>query len=112
MYSLTYGTNKEILPAPSWITLKDFGGNLSIEDFRNNFELNSLDYLILQPPIISRQMQIEESYKRQQSKYISVNKLTNLFSENENNNLVLKRSKPIETSQLNLEITMGLKKKK
>ena len=110
MYYLTFGSFKDINPAPSWLILKDFGGMIDIDNFRKNFEVNNLEFLVLEPPIISRQMQIEESYKKSQSQYVSVNKLDKIFLESENN-LSLKRNKPIETSQLNLETSMGLKRK-
>lgn len=109
MYHLTYGLFKEIKPAPSWLILKDFGGNLSIVDFRKNFEIINNDYVVLHPPLISRQMQIEESYKRTVSSNIIVNKLDKLLFES-NTNLLLKRNKPVETTQINLEKSMGLKR--
>lgn len=104
MYYFTYGIFKEITPAPSWLILEDFGGIINIIDFRQNFDMLDLEYIVLQPPIISRQMQIEESYKKNQPQNFIINK-----SNNSENFLTLKRSKPIETSQLNLEISMGLK---
>ena len=107
MYYLTYGTYKEIKPAPSWLILKDFGGNLSIVDYRKNFEIVNNEYVILHPPLISRQLQIEESYKKNTSTVV-VNKLDKLLFNN--NNLSIKRNKPIETSQINLEKSMGLKR--
>jgi hypothetical protein len=110
MYYLTFGCFKNINPAPSWLILKDFGGIVDIDNFRKNFEVNNLEFLVLEPPIISRQMQIEESYKKNQSQYVSVNKLDKIFLDSDNN-LLLKRNKPIETSQLNLETSMGLKRK-
>lgn len=106
MYYLTYGCYKEIKPASSWLTLKDFGGNLSIIDFRKHFEIVNSDFVVLHPPLISRQLQIEESYKKNTSTVI-VNKLDKLLF---NNNLSLKRNKPVETSQINLEKSMGLKR--
>jgi hypothetical protein len=63
-YYLTYGRYKEIIQAPSWLTLKEFGGFLTINEFRKNFDTNSSEFILLQPPLISRQMQIEESYKK------------------------------------------------
>lgn len=104
-YYLTFGRYKEIIPAPSWLTLKEYGGFLSIIEFRKNFDTNSSEYILLQPPLISRQMQIEESYK----KINSSGPINNFF--NDGSSYSLKRSKPIETSQLNLEKTMGLKRK-
>jgi len=107
-YFLTYGRHKEIIPAPSWFTLKEYGGYLSIDEFRKNFDTNSSEFILLQPPLISRQMQIEESYKKSSSTG-PINKLYKLFSDEPSYSL--KRSKPVETSQLNLEKTMGLKRK-
>ena len=109
MYFMTYGLFKDIKPAASWLILKDYGGNLSIVDFRKNFDLINNDYLILHPPLISRQMQIEESYKKKTNNGIVVNKLDKLLFEN-NSNLTLRRNKPVETSQINLEKSMGLKR--
>ena len=104
MYYMTYNKNKMIHPSPSWLILKEFGGFMSIDDFRKNFETNNSDYILLCPPLISRQMQIEESYK----KSIVSNKIDKLFYQE--NTYSLKRTKPVETSQLNLEKTMGLKR--
>jgi hypothetical protein len=109
MHYLTYGIFKEIKPASSWLTLKDFGGNLTILEFRKNFELVGSDFLVLHPPLISRQMQIEESYKKAPVSGVIVNKLDKLLFES-TNNLTLRRNKPIETSQINLEKSMGLKR--
>jgi hypothetical protein len=109
MYQNTYGVFKNINPAPSWLILEDFGGYLSIKKFRENFELITTDYLVLHPPLISRQMQIEESYKKNVNSNVVVNKLDKLLLET--NTLTLRRNKPIETSQINLEKSMGLKRK-
>jgi hypothetical protein len=103
MFYKTYNTYKEIISAPSWLLLEDFGGFLSIDEFRNSFILNNKDYLLLHPPLITRQLQIEESYKK--SIYNIDNKLENVY----NNDLVLKRIKPLNNSS-NLEKTMGLKR--
>jgi hypothetical protein len=110
MYYSTYGTFKKINYAPSWLILEDFGGHLSINKFRENFEPITTEYLILHPPLISRQMQIEESYKKNTSSNVIINKLDKLVFDN--NHLTLKRNKPIETSQINLEKSMGLKRGK
>jgi len=109
MYYFTYNEYKEIKPAASWLILKDFGGNLSINEFRKTFEIVNNDFLVLHPPLISRQMQIEESYKKPSVSGVIVNKLDKLLFES-NNNLTLKRNKPIETTQINLEKSMGLKR--
>ena len=105
MFYKTYGFFKEIIPAPSWLMLEDFGGILEINDFRNLFIVNNKDYLVLHPPMITRQLQIEESYKK--SLPGIVNKIE-IFQEYD---LALKRTKPIDANNFNLEKTMGLRRK-
>jgi hypothetical protein len=53
--------------------------------------------------MITRQLQIEESYKKSSGNF-TAKKLEHIDDE-----LVLKRSKPIESTSLNLQKTMGLK---
>ena len=56
-------------------------------------------------------MQIEESYKVNKLKEVSLDNVNKLYSEIETN-FTIKRTKPIQSSQLNLATTMGLIKKK
>jgi hypothetical protein len=107
MYYKTYGEFREIIPAPSWLMLEDFGGILKIDEFRELFTFNNKDYLVLHPPLITRQLQIEESYKKTGNTNMTMNKLETIYD----GELVLKRTKPIESNNLNLEKTMGLKRK-
>jgi len=111
LYYQTYSSYKFINPAPHWMCLEEYGGNLNIEDFRKNSLINSKEYLILHPPLISRQMQIEESYKLSKLKEVPIDKVNKIYSEIDSD-YVIKRSKPIQSSHLNLETTMGLIKKK
>jgi hypothetical protein len=111
LYNLTYNEYKEIAYAPHWLTLEDYGGNLSIEEFRKNSIINTTNFLILHPPLISRQMQIEESYKVSKLKEVSLDNINKLYSEMDSD-FTIKRTKPIQSSQLNLATTMGLIKKK
>jgi hypothetical protein len=103
IYYKTYSEFNNIVSAPHWITLEEFGGNLSIKEFRQNSISNFKEYLVLHPPIVSRQMQIEESYKQKKYK-------DNICSETENK-YTIKRNKPINNKKMNLEFTMGLIKK-
>jgi len=103
MYYKTYGVFKEINSAPSWLLLEDFGGFLCIIEFRKLFLTNTKDYLVLHPPLITRQLQIEESYKKQS--------ICNSNKSEINNDFILKRIKPLENNNLNLERTLGLKRK-
>jgi hypothetical protein len=114
LYYQTYSEFKNIIPAPHWITLKEYGGTLSIEEFRLNSVINTKEYLVLHPPLISRQMQIEESYKINKLKEVPLDKLNKLYSDIQPNetDCIIKRSKPVQSAQFNLEKTMGLIKKK
>lgn len=109
LYYQTYAEYKEIIPAPSWLILEEYGGTMSIDDFRNNFTFNSKEYILLHPPLISRQMQIEESYKINTIQPVPINNLNKLYMDTEVD-LQLRRNKPIVNSQMNLENTMGLTK--
>jgi hypothetical protein len=109
LYYNTYSKYINIIPSPHWITLKEYGGILSIVDFRNNFIYNNKEYLLLHPPIISRQMQIEESYKLNKLREVPIDKVNKLYSDIESDYMI-KRNKPLHNNHLNLEITMGLKK--
>ena len=110
MYYKTYGSFKEIIPAPSWLSLQEYGGHLSIDDFRSNFNNPNKEYLILHPPIMTRQLQIEESYKKNNT-FNGTIPLSQFENYNSEQDLVLKRSKPLESASLNLEKTLGLKRK-
>lgn len=109
MFYKTYGKYIEIIPAPHWTTLQEYGGPLTLSKFRENFLDLTKEYTLLQPPLISRQMQIEESYRSTKLKEVPIDKINKIYSEIETE-YVLKRSKPIQTSHLNLMTTMGLTK--
>ena len=111
LYNLTYNEYKEIAYAPSWLTLEEYGGHLTIDEFRKNSIVNTTEFLILHPPLVSRQMQIEESYRVSKLKEVSLDNVNKLYSEIETD-FTIKRTKPIQSSQLNLATTMGLIKKK
>jgi hypothetical protein len=110
LYFMTYSEYKNIKTAPHWLTLEDYGGILTIEQFRENFLSNTNNYLLLHPPLISRQMQIEESYKINKFKEVSIDKINKIYSELEAD-YTIKRTKPIDSSYLNLENTMGINRK-
>ena len=112
MYGVVSSVNLKASPPRQ--TLKMFGGYLSIEELRENSIINNKEYLVLHPPIISRQMQIEESYKINKLKEVSIDKLNKLYSDVQgcDSEYAIKRNKPIQASQLNLETTMGLVKGK
>jgi len=107
LYFQTYNKYVDIIPAASWLILSDYGGNLNINEFRNNFIFNTKEYIVLHPPLISRQMQIEESYKINKNTNVPINKLNKIYSDIDSE-LQLKRTKPMSSNQMNLETMMGL----
>lgn len=111
IYFLTYSKYIKIVPAPHWLTLIDFGGNLSINEFRMNFYNNSKEFIILHPPLISRQMQIEESYKINKIKEVPIDKVNKIYSDIDSE-YMLKRNKNNTNLLSNLEISMGIIKNK
>jgi hypothetical protein len=71
---------------------------------------NSKDFTILSPPIISRQMQIEESYKvNKKPGSCSIDKISKLYSDTMSD-YIIKRNKATPLTHLNLESTMGLRR--
>ena len=94
LYQLTYNEDKEIHVAPHWKTLTDYGGNLSIEQFRDDFLMNKSEFIYLHPPLVTRKPFIEE---------------INRFNDSEDNNeLVLKRSKPLKSKIKNIRNILGI----
>ena len=96
LYNLTYSEDKEIIPAPHWKVLKDFGGNLSIEQFRDNMIINSKEFIYLHPPLVTRKPFIEEINRKKYS------------NEASNDDLVLKRTKPLKSNIHNIRKILGL----
>jgi len=111
LYYMTYSKYTDIKASPHWITLEDYGGILTINQFRENSITNTQDFLILHPPLITRQMQIEESYKINKYKEVPISKVNKIYSDIDSD-YVIKRNKPIQSNQYNLESTMGFLKKK
>lgn len=98
-----YSNNKKIKLAGPKLSLKMFGGQLSIKEFRNNNNIYNKNYKLLIPPMISIIPVIEE-----------INILDNTIVKNNefidlNNDLKLKRSKPLPDSFNTLENCMNLK---
>ena len=111
LYYMTYSVYADIKASPHWITLEDFGGILTINQFRENNIINTQDFLVLHPPLITRQMQIEESYKINKYKEVPIGKVNKIYSDIDSD-YVIKRNKPFQSNQYNLETTMGILKKK
>jgi len=93
------GSNEEIPIAQSWLTLKDYGGPLTIEQFRENCSKNSRDYDISLPPIRHINYVITEKSNDVEN---------SIRNSDDSDDLVLKRSKPLPGAKNTLMETMGL----
>lgn len=110
LYSLIEeDSDLKIKLAPHRMTLEMFGGNLSIEEFRETFN-TSKNYKVVFPPMVSIIPSVEENNKqdnnrRNDSYYIPIDKER---IKKANNDLRLKRKNPINNRNT-LENCMRLK---
>ena len=109
---LTDNPVNNVSPSPPKQILKAFGGNISIEEYREktNTALNYSSRFII-PPMVPLKTLIEESYK-DRNKYkwgnkVNLSKYNNLKKNLNNNENFDKNTK---TSNSNLEKIMGIKK--
>jgi len=94
--------------APSRMTLKMFGGHLSIKEFRNISSVEDKHYNIVLPPIISI-IPVQELGNLDKG-YSSKNEKKHLMNSTETDaeiGLRLKRSKPFQYTEHTLEKVMG-----
>jgi hypothetical protein len=96
--------------ASSKFTLKTYGGQLSIKEFRTNNCNSDKTYKIVMPPMISilPVQQLVEVDKGFTSKQDKKNYVIDKTSSNDNSGLVLKRSKPFKQTENTLEKCMNL----
>ena len=99
MYKKTYNCIKQIKSAPSWKILTDYGGMITIDEFRDNLTFNQMNYNYIKPPLVSRISYIEKIPIKSEVE-------DNIKSDD----LILKRQKPLKSSKYSLESIMGLKK--
>ena len=105
MLTYLYSFEKKIKPAAPRLTLKKFGGQLSINEYRKNNNVLDKNYKLLLPPMISLIPTIEEVNINETSINSTDGSLLN-FNDNE---LKLKRSKPLPDYCNTLENCMNLK---
>lgn len=98
LYSEISDSTEQIVPAPSRLTLKLFGGPLSIEEFRHDSIACEKEYRYIMPPMMPVVGVVEQDFKDKQMKI-------------HDNSLRVQRSKPLPGAHNNLFRTMGLKKK-
>ncbi len=112
MYKKLYN-NKfvKVNMAPPREVLKIFGGYMSIEEFRENSLKNDRVYTVIKPPLVSIIPKIEENIASLNVKGTKGNQLVineNILNKTQNN-LKLKRNKPITNPNSTLQSFMALK---
>ena len=109
LYYKTYNKPVKIKSAPDWRNLKEFGGVLTIDQFRKNSIVNTSEFTLLHPPIETRVSTFERVFKTNDSK-----KNESVYQRllEDSDELVLKRNKPLKSSQYGLSETGFIKKKK
>lgn len=101
LYNIICDNNNDINIAPPKETLDKFGGPLSIDDYRKNSKYLDKEYRIIMPPMVSIAPMVEQNYKDNYN--VSKVKFTD-----PNQDLVLKRSKPLPNTKNTLLDTMGI----
>lgn len=104
------GHVKSIRCAPNRFALKEFGGTLSIEEFRDS----NVSIIVNMPNELYK---IQDVIIRNEIKFSSVKEQDNKFQEisrstSTNDTLKLKRQKPLKREENNLEKSMGITRKK
>ena len=110
MYKKLYNKLIKINLAPPREILKIFGGYMSIEEFRDNSLKNEKTFSLVRPPLISIIPKIEENItnngKNAKNSYPLINE--NILNKTQNN-LKLKRNKPVTNPNSTLQSFMDLK---
>jgi len=95
-----YNQIGSIKPAPYRFSLKEFGGDLTIEEFRKN---NTID--VAKPKDVQTQQVVDKLIPI----ISNTKKMDEIKNSTSNNNaLKLKRTKPLKRSHNNLESALGL----
>jgi thiol-disulfide isomerase/thioredoxin len=106
LYFKVYGEYKTLVPAFDKMSLKTFGGTLEIEEYRNIIGKNDKSYSIEFPPCNTIIPMLEEIYKKTNlnNTFIPVDKTRIQVANNE---LKLKRSKPVVNVKNTLDFCLG-----
>ena len=110
LHKAMYGHVKSIKCAPNRFALKEFGGTLSIEEFRDStvkVQVNMPNELYRIQDVIIRNEVKFSSLKEQDDKFQEISRSTS-----SNDTLKLKRQKPLKREENNLEKSMGITRKK
>jgi hypothetical protein len=106
LYFKVYGQYKNLVPSFDKMSLKTFGGTLEIEEYRNIISKTEKSYSIEFPPCNTIIPMLEEIYKKTNlnNTFIPVDKTRIQVANNE---LKLKRSKPVVNVKNTLDFCLG-----
>jgi len=107
LYFKVFGKYKTIQPSFDKMALQLFGGTLDINEYRNIMDTNEKTYSVEFPPCNTIIPMLEEIYKKSilSNTFIPVDK--NRINIAANNELKLKRSKPIINHKNTLDFCLG-----
>ena len=113
MYEKALGkqSHTRLVPAPPRELLKDFGGDMTINDFRRDSCTLKKEHRLLLPPLQPVVARIEKANPIGVTQTTPVVPLTEKNVSKAKESLLLKRSKPRKTNHISLESTMGIKRK-
>ena len=103
IYNTINDSHEEIPLAPPREVFEKFGGSVKWNDYRKNCVKCIKEYRFIMPPMVSIVPLVEESTKN--------NAGGNIKLPNMNDDLILRRSKPLPHSKATLVETMGLARK-
>jgi hypothetical protein len=110
MYKKLYNNKyTKISLAPPREVLKIFGGYMSIEEFRENSLKNEKTFILIKPPLISIISKIEENISSSKSVKNNFPLINENILNKTQNNLKLKRNKPVTNPNSTLQSFMDLK---
>jgi hypothetical protein len=117
MHSRANGGYKSLYPAPPRETLKKFGGNLTIEEFRT-YGGKTAPPIVRYPNEVFLQQVLSEKdglvsqYNATKSGAANSSKMKAIEDTTvQGDTLKLKRAKPLERSKSKLETSLGIKRK-
>jgi hypothetical protein len=116
LHKAKYGYVRSIKCAPSRYSLKEFGGTLTIEEFRS-FSNTSTRVIVNMPDELFKLQDVIVKHEVKDSLQLASSSETQKFNEisyatSVGDTLKLKRPKPLKRDDNNLEKTLGITRKK
>lgn len=108
MYSQLLNPTEHIIPAPPKEVLVEFGGYLTIDEYREKSVIYSREIKIVLPPMKSLHLVIEDTnfnYPSNKKEYVPLNEEDLINAKKQ---LKLKRSQPKKSNFISIEDSLGL----